>query len=283
MHIKILGSAGQGGLPTWNCACTNCQASRFGRSHAAPRTQTQIAFSPLDGVWFLIGASPDLRAQILAAGELSPAADASSPIAGLILPSADLEMVEGLLQLNDARGLFILATSAVQRVLKTENRIFEFLNRPNPQVQWQAILPRRRVGCHLSENPGDAPTFFYSAIPLGGSYPDYLSDESRRACTPDEARVGLLLEQADKKFFVAPQIQSGHSDWLKAAESADISILDASLWRDLTEHLPKGSGGRKVLVHLHHESPLLDEHRDEYRAAVEAGFEIAYDGMDIRL
>ncbi|HTP70248.1 MAG TPA: MBL fold metallo-hydrolase [Dongiaceae bacterium] len=280
MLVRILGSAALGGFPQWNCAGPNCKELRSGPTPGRPRTHSQFAFSPVEGIWFLIGASPELRTQILSAGPLAPTPDASSPIAGLFLPSADLEEVEGLLQLVDLDGAFLFATTAVQRILKTESRLF---NAFTSRVQWQAISARRRIGCHLSDNPGDPPTFFYSAITLGGSFPDYVSEDIRRNCSPEETRVGFLFEQADKKLFLAPKIEGGSSEWLKIAESADVAVLDSNLWRNLVEHFPKGTKGRRILTSLHHESPLLDEKSEEYRAAVEAGFEIAYDGLEIRL
>ena len=283
MILRILGSAALGGIPQWNCACPNCAGIRSGTLQAKPRTQSQLAFSPLDGVWFLIGASPELRGQVLATRELAPTQDAASPIAGLFLPSADLEMVEGLLQLVDLGSSFVFATPAVQRVLKTENRLLLSLSTGGGSAHWQPLSPRRRIGCHLSENPGDAPTFSYTPVPVGGNYPDYLSEEARRGCPSEEARVGFLLEQSDKKLFVSPRIFGGGSDWLKFAESADVALLDSALWQELLLQFPSGSKHRKILTHLHHESPLLDEKSDEYCSAVEAGFEIAYDGMEIRL
>jgi pyrroloquinoline quinone biosynthesis protein B len=282
MLIRILGSAAPGGFPQWNCACVNCDGLRRGTLRGKPRTQTQIAFSPLDGIWFLIGASPDLRFQILATPQLAPTPDAPNPIAGLFLPSSDPENVEGLLQLCGLQSTFLFSTASVQRILKTENRIFKFFDGQSAVVQWQPLAPRRRIGCHLSENPGDAPTFFYTAVPLGGNYPDYLSEESRRNCPPEEAHMGFLLEQADKKILVAPNLSGGNAEWLKIAESADVAFLDAARWRDLLEQLPLGNG-RKILTHFHHESPLLDEKSGQHRSVVEAGFEIAYDGMEIKL
>jgi len=72
MHIKILGSAADGGFPQWNCSCRNCSGFRNGSLRTRPRSQTQIAFSPLPNLWFLVGASPDLRSKLLAAPEMSP-------------------------------------------------------------------------------------------------------------------------------------------------------------------------------------------------------------------
>jgi pyrroloquinoline quinone biosynthesis protein B len=242
----------------------------------------QIAFSPLDGIWFLIGASPDLRFQLLATPQLAPTPDVPNPIAGLFLPSSDPENVAGLLQLAGLESAFLFSTASVQRILKTENRIFRFLDGQGAAVQWQPLAPRRRIGCHLSDHPGDAPTFFYTAVPLGGDYPSYCSEETRRNCPPEEAHMGFLLEQADKKILLTPNLSGGNAEWLKIAESADVVFLDAALWRDVREAGPLGNG-RKILTHFHHESPLLDEKGGQHRSVVEAGFEIAYDGMEIKL
>ena len=51
-------------FPQWNCACPNCRALRAGTFHGKARTQTQLAVSADSRSWFLLGASPDLRAQI---------------------------------------------------------------------------------------------------------------------------------------------------------------------------------------------------------------------------
>src|SRR5271170_3455411 len=126
MRIKILGSAAGGGFPQWNCACRNCAGLRAGTLRAQARTQTQIAFSPDDKIWFLVGASPDLRAQILGTPELLPGAErpGHSPIGGVFLPSADVDSVMGLLHLREFQTFFVFSTAAVQRVLKSENRLF---------------------------------------------------------------------------------------------------------------------------------------------------------------
>ncbi len=41
-------------------------------------------------------------------------------------------------------------------------------------------------------------------------------------------------------------------------------------------------GTRMVLTHLNHTNPLCDATSEEAAAAVEAGFEVSYDGMEIR-
>jgi pyrroloquinoline quinone biosynthesis protein B len=39
--------------------------------------------------------------------------------------------------------------------------------------------------------------------------------------------------------------------------------------------------GRRLFVHINNTNPVLDEASPEYRAVREAGWEIAYDGMQI--
>ena len=288
MHIKILGSAADGGFPQLNCACRNCSRLRSGPFQEKPRTQTQIAFSPLPDIWFLIGASPDLHAQILATHEFSSSESPEhSPIAGVFLPNAEVASVIGLLHLRVLQNYFVFATPAVQRILKNENRIFKALDHADSPVQWQPLALRRRIGCHLSDNPGDAPTFFYSATSMGGAFPEYASEDIKRNCPPDDASIGLLLEQENKKLFVAPSISGRHSESLKTAASADVAILDGTLPLDGPEGLlaqyPQDAHGRKILVNLKHNDPVLDESSNEHRAIAEAGFEIAHDDMDIQL
>jgi pyrroloquinoline quinone biosynthesis protein B len=40
---------------------------------------------------------------------------------------------------------------------------------------------------------------------------------------------------------------------------------------------------RRVLIHINNTNPLLDEESPEHRAVREAGWEIAYDGMEFDL
>jgi pyrroloquinoline quinone biosynthesis protein B len=311
MKIKILGSAAGGGFPQWNCACLNCAGVRDGSVKARPRTQTQIAFSPIEGIWFLIGASPDLRSQIIATPALSPdpAKPRHSRIAGVFLLSADVDSVMGLLHLREFQNFFVFATPAVQRLLKNENRIFKVLDRANPPVQWQMLSSRGRIGCHLSENPGDPATFFYTSVPLGGTYPDFASEEFRRTASPEEACVGLLLEQDGKKLFIAPSLAGINGQWAKTGASSDLVLIDGTFWSEdeliqtgrtektareighlplsgpggLLEQYPRDAQGRKLLIHINNTNPILNEDSPEHRAVLDAGFEIAYDGMEFTL
>ncbi|HKM65996.1 MAG TPA: MBL fold metallo-hydrolase [Candidatus Acidoferrum sp.] len=273
--------------------------------------QTQIAFTPDNRVWFLVGASPDLRSQILSTPELAPAPDAPgrTPIGGVFLPSADVDSVMGLLHLREFQTFFVFSTAGVQRALKSENRIFKVLERGDLPAQWQVLSSTGRLGCHLSESPGESPTFVCNTISLGGSFPDYVSEEFLRAVAPEDATVGFLFEQDGKKLFIASSLSGENSEWQKLAASADMVLIDGTFWSNdellrtgrtsktargighlplsgadgLLAQFPKDAKGRKILIHINNTNPILDEDSPEHRAVLEAGFEIAYDGLDINL
>jgi pyrroloquinoline quinone biosynthesis protein B len=215
----------------------------------------------------------------------------------------------GLLHLREFQSFFVFAAASVQRVLKKENKIFSVLDRADPAVQWQVLSSNGRLGCHLSESPGEAPAFVCVTMPLGGSYPDYVSEELQRTISAEEATIGFVFEQKAKSVFIAPSLSGRNPEWTKAASSSDLVLIDGTFWSDdeliktgrskktareighlplsgadgLLEQFPKSAKGRKVLIHINNTNPILDEDSPEHRAALDAGFEIAYDGMEFDL
>src|SRR3979490_683555 len=140
MRVTVLGSAAGGGFPQWNCACPNCSRLRAGQLHLQARTQAQVVVSPNAAEYYLLNASPDLRTQILSTSLLAPAQPPrDTPIAGVLLTSADVDSVTGLLHLREFQPLHIYATPAVRRIVFEENRIFRVLDRANPPVVWHDV------------------------------------------------------------------------------------------------------------------------------------------------
>jgi pyrroloquinoline quinone biosynthesis protein B len=318
MRVKVLGSAAGGGFPQWNCGCQNCQRFRAGKFRGRARTQTQLAFTTNSKDWFLLGASPDLRTQLVASPEffveVAPGAPSShakpgSPVAGVFLPSADVDSVAGLLHLREFETFFVFATSAVQQILQKENSMFRVLQRADPPVNWVTLSSKSRLGCHLQQDPGAAPEFFCATIPLGVVYPDYVSEALARALPPDESSSGFVLQRGSTKVFFAPSISAKSEAWRFWVENSDVSFLDGTFWSDheliatgrskktareighlplsgeggLLETCPSSGQGRRILIHINNTNPILDENSPEHRAVLEAGFEVAYDGMDVQL
>src|SRR6266481_402157 len=142
MKIKVLGSAAGGGFPQWNCACPNCSALRGGTLKGRPRTQAQVAVSSGQSSWFLLNASPDLRQQILATPELAPSPSTSgSSVSSVLLTSADVDCVMGLLHLREFQPLHIFSTLSVRRILTEENSLFRVLARSKPPARWDSFPP----------------------------------------------------------------------------------------------------------------------------------------------
>ena len=310
MRVKILGSAAGGGFPQWNCACTQCLGVRAGSLKARSRTQTQAAISNDGARWFLLNASPDLRQQILSSADfVPPAGSRNTPINAVVLTSADVDAVMGLLHLREFQPLQIFSTIAVRRMLTEENTLFRVLARSNPPVRWET-LPLDRlfplIPASLEEKRSG---FFCKAVSLNGNFPDYVSDSLRNTLAPEEAVIGLTLVSKEKKLFYAPNLPGTGDHWLRCIEESDLAILDGTFWKDdelnsirkgsksarQMGHLPLwGDRGllrqpfhpsktRRVLIHINNTNPILNDESEESRIVREAGWEIAYDGMELAI
>src|ERR1700674_5042417 len=177
MRVKVLGSGDGGGFPQWNCACSNCSRLRAGVLKGRARTQAQLSISASPSAWVLLSASPDLRQQIAQDPEFAPNGTLrSTPIAAIILTSADVDCVLGLLHLREFQPLRIYSTFSVRRALTEENTLFRTLERSDPPVRWE-LLTFDRLTPIFQETPAtEGTSLFCKAVPLGGSLPDYVSD-----------------------------------------------------------------------------------------------------------
>lgn len=310
MRVVVLGSAAGGGFPQWNCACPNCSGLRAGRLHSRVRSQAQVVVSAGEHESYLLNSSPDLRSQILSTPLLAPVRHPrDTPIAGIILISADVDSVAGLLHLREFQPLHVYATASIRRILQAENTIFRVLDRARPSAVWHDIALDSWFPLSTDPSAKMDTALRCRMVPLGGAYPDYVSDDLRRSLSPDEAVVGLILVQGSRQFFYAPALSGRSGKWKECARSSDLCLLDGTFWSDNEliaagvgsktareiGHLPlSGAGGlleqfapikapRSVLIHINNTNPILDMDSPEYRELRDAGWEIAYDGMEFEL
>ena len=312
MHVKILGSAAGGGFPQWNCTCPNCRSLRAGTFHGKPRTQAQLALSADSEHWFLLGASPDLRAQIEATPELHPQAAENStrhsPIAGAVLLNADIDHVLGLLLLRELQPLRVHATKSVRRVLTEDNSMFAMLRRVSNQVSWIEFTPETFFS--LLAPTGTNSGLRCRALPLGTHFPAYVSTPRRAQLCPAESSLGLIVESSSgKRLAYMPAVPHIDDVLLKDVESADVLLFDGTFWSNdeliriqgsaQTAHemghvpvsSPDGSLARlahlrrprKIYVHINNTNPMLNEDSPEHRQVRDAGWEIAEDGWQFEL
>lgn len=309
MHVQILGSAAGGGFPQWNCNCANCRALRSGVFAGKARTQTQVAVSGDGQSWFLLSASPDLRLQIEATTQLHPRdLGRHSPIVGVIITSADLDQIAGLLSLRELQPLCIYCTPSLRRILREDNSIFRMLNRGAQQASWIDITLNQDFslnGFFFSDN-----SLRCTAFSLGNHYPIYVSSERARTLQPDEALTGLIVHSsAGAKLAYLPAVPALNDSLMAMLETVDLLLFDGTFWSDdelirvqgngatagEMGHIPisgaEGSlrrlaglkGPRKVFLHVNNTNPILDESSEQHKEVRAAGWEVAEDGWQFEL
>ena len=74
------------------------------------------------------------------AAATAPRSLRDSPVAGVVLASADLDHVLGLLLLRELQPLSAYATASVLKVLREGNNMFRILNRVRGQVTWNPFV-----------------------------------------------------------------------------------------------------------------------------------------------
>ena len=306
MRVKILGSAAGGGFPQWNCACSNCRRVRNGTLQGSARTQAQIAVSSDGHSWYLLNASPDLPKQIEAFPPLQPSLHSrETPIAAIVLTSADLDQVLGVILLRESQPLRVYATRAIRKILIEHNIVFGMVK---DQVAWDEIAP----GCAFELRSVGGENSGINCLPfsLAGNYPYYVGRELAATLPPEEALMGLAISSATGAGIVympaAPRIEES---WIRHFERADVLLFDGTFWSDdelvrvrgggrtarQMGHIPiSGTEGslallagvkrpRKIFIHVNNTNPILDEASAEYRQVRDTGWEVAHDGEEFEL
>jgi pyrroloquinoline quinone biosynthesis protein B len=307
VHAVVLGSAAGGGFPQWNSNAPACRRARQGDPAAQVRSQAALAVSANSVDWFVLNAPPDLRLQIEATPQLHPRDGLrSSPIAGVVATGGDVDAIAGLLHLRERHRFDIYAPSRVLEIIAA-NPIFDVL--AADCVRRIALsLDQRMELAGVSGTSGLAVEAF--AVP--GKVPLYLEAAGRDPGLSEEGdAVGLeVIEIAtEKSFFFIPGC-AAMTDALRARLAGSALVFfDGTLWRD-DEMIRLGVGSktgrrmghmsmsgddgaiaalrdlgvrRRIFIHINNSNPaLLDDSPERYHANAE-GWEIAHDGMEVRL
>lgn len=299
MRVRVLGSAAGGAFPQWNCGCNNCVLARAKDPRVVPRTQDGLAFES-ESRWLLVNASPDVLRQIEATSELHPRALRDTPIAAIVLTNGDLDHVLGLFSLRESQPLVVYATDRVMSGLMERNAIASTLRRFPGQLTHRRLV----IGepCAVPELGDLTITAFASP----GKLPVHLM----RAFDPhDEDNVGLRISGGGTTATCATAVRDVRAI-LPHLEPSDVLFLDGTFWssdelgtqkigtaraEDMAHHPIGGEGGsitalasasrlgRKILTHINNTNPILREDSPERAWALRMGWEIAHDGMEVRL
>jgi pyrroloquinoline quinone biosynthesis protein B len=310
MLIKVLGSAAGGGLPQWNCNGRNSADARKGVAGVVPRTQASVAVSADGTQWVLLNAAPDLRQQINDTPELHPAPDGgprNSPIKAAVLTNGDVDAVAGLLTLREGQPLTVYGTERVLGVLAA-NRIFDVLD---ANVVKRVAMDYGEP--FAVEGPRGPVGIAIEAFPVPGKIPLYLEDARAGAglgtLEGDSSGLKVIDTATGRHFFFIPGCARLDEALRARLKEAPLLFFDGTLYAndemivqgllnktgERIGHINmSGSAGsmaelapldvaRKIYIHINNSNPVLREGSPE-RAAVEAaGWEVAYDGMEVRV
>ncbi|MFI1796491.1 pyrroloquinoline quinone biosynthesis protein PqqB [Streptomyces sp. NPDC020379] len=297
MRLRVLGTAAGGGLPQWNCACPGCTRARAA-GPAVWRTQECLAVSASPGDWYLVNASPDIRAQILATPELSPPPGTRrTPLRGVLLTDGELDHTAGLLALREGAALDLFAPAAVTASL-AEDFPLRGLLAPYGAVRWQPLTGGLALGDGRLR---------VTAIPVSDKRPRYAAGSTRAgpwvvAYRFDDAVTGAAA-------VYAPSLARWPRGLGAALAGAGCVILDGTFWSEdemerrtghgpgarAMGHLPiSGPGGtlarlrgrtgvRCLYTHLNNTNPAADPASCERSTLAAALVEVAADGQEIRL
>jgi pyrroloquinoline quinone biosynthesis protein B len=318
MLIKILGSAAGGGFPQINCNCRNCADARAGKPGLRSRTQSSVAVSGDGRAWVLLNASPDLRQQVAATPELAPPAHVGpragsqatprgSPIKAVVLTNGDVDHLAGLLSLREGFAFTVYATERVLATLAA-NQIFDVLDRNLVErVHLPVDRPLQLAG------GGARLGLTVEAFPVPGKVALYLEDAGAGPGlgTREGDTIGLrICEPASgAAFFYIPGCAAVDGPLATRLRDAPLVLFDGTLYDDeemIAQGLSSKTGrrmghvsmsgaegavaafrnlnvGRRIFVHINNSNPVLREDSPERRTVEAAGWEVACDGMEIRL
>jgi pyrroloquinoline quinone biosynthesis protein B len=309
LRALVLGSAAGGGFPQWNCNDQTARRARAGDPKIRPRTQASLAVSA-DGVrWVLLNASPDLRQQINERPQLHPSADApkrASPIAAVVLTSADVDTVAGLLNLRESQPFLLYGHERVMDAL-ARNPIYRVLN---PAFVVRRNLPMEQ-SIQLTDSTGSPLGLDVTAFPVPGKISLWLEDSNAAeygSAVGDT--IGLKISSpASPALFYIPGCAMMTDELAARLYGSALVFFDGTLWQD-DEMIAQGVGTksgrrmghmscsgengtiaafagldvvRKVFIHINNTNPLLIDDSPERAEAARAGWDVAFDGMEIVL
>ena len=229
-----------------------------------------------------------------------------SPIASVVLTNADVDHVAGLLSLRESQPLVLYATRRVLAVL-AGNSIFDVLRQ-----DIVARVPLDLDGETVLVGPDATPTgLSVEAFAVPGKIALYLENPSAGPDfgTAREDTIGLKVSDPGNGhfFYYLPACARLSDEIAGRIAGAPLVFFDGTTWTD-DEMLTSGAGAktagrmghmsvsgaggslaafaslavrRKIFIHINNTNPMLLGDSPERNVAEAAGWEIAFDGMEV--
>ena len=249
--------------------------------------------------WILVNASPDITVQLQQFAPLHPRGPRDTPIAAVALTNGDLDHVVGLLSLRESQPFSVLATERVRAGLVDRNVVMRTLARTPDQVAWRTLELGREV---LLDDVGVGVT----ALAAPGKLPVHLMGLSEPSW---EDNVVLRIRDLASHRILVVATAVGSLDGIEALVApADAVFFDGTFWTDDElialglgkaraqdmAHVPIGGpdgslarlsdlSGRRIFTHINNTNPVLREGSSERALVGKAGWEVAYDGLEVVL
>ena len=295
MKALVIGSGVATGLPTWNDGSEAAARARA-RDLLVPRRRGATLAVSADGLRYsLIEAPFSLASTLAEEPRYAPAPGGHSvPIDTLVLTSADLDASGGALALRSGLSMRVASPADLKGALVDHDASFASMEALWLGMPWDRALSLDREE-HLEAR----------LFPLPGPIPDHLRGRSK---TAGRARCGVRItdRRSGLRLVWAPRIGRYDSATLAELRAADIRFVDGTCYSDEEArrlrpgtrfahelgHVPidgregslawlSGMGGRSIYVHLAASNPICDAGSKESARVLEAGVEIAVDGLEV--
>jgi len=306
MRIILLGTAAGGGLPQWNCSCPNCREARAGSSRVVPRTQSSVAISANGWAWFLLNASPDLRAQLEGVPQLHPRAKTlrGTSIEAVLLTNADLDHTLGLLLMREGGKIRVHATPQIRNALTQGISLAPALESFGG-IAWSK--PPRKLS-PLLRRDGLKSGLQYQAVDVVGKPPRFMKGQQSKGLG-HSVGYRILDEKSGGRLLFLPDVAVLDELTIDVLSDCDVLLFDGTFWseNEMQEigvgnlsakqmgHVPiSGPQGslkqlarlrvaRKIYTHINNTNPIVRKGSPERAAVLAAGVEVGRDGMELMI
>jgi pyrroloquinoline quinone biosynthesis protein B len=214
------------------------------------------------------------------------------------LTNGDIDHVVGLLTLREKQAFKLFTTAAIAEVLD-DNPIFRALD--------PAFVTREIVA--LGESFEIAPGLMAEMFVVPGKVPLYMEGDTVETELEGEQTVGVSLRAGEQQAFYLPGCAKVTTALADRMRGAALVFFDGTVWENeemirlgvgvktgarMGHMSMAGEGGsmaafesldvaRKIFVHMNNTNPVFDPHSAERKQVEAAGWEIAFDGMEVTL
>lgn len=277
-NIKVLGVAQDGGVPHLGCSKTCCSTSSVTRYVSSIMVSNQESKTS-----YIFDASPDLAKQLSFMKD-----KISENLKGIFLTHAHIGHYSGLMYLGresfNSKNIPVYAMPRMKKFLETNGPWDQLVSLNNIKIN--SIINEREiiVEKELIVKPIEVP------------HRDEYSET-----------VGYLIKGPNKSAIYIPDIDKWYK-WDKSIvdliRSVDYAFIDATFYdekeinyRDISEiphpfviesmklfeRFSKEEKSKIYFIHLNHTNPLLDSNSSEYKDLISKGYNVAQEGLVLKL